>query len=121
MAVQKVLGFIRCNGFHINPVSVPVQFTDASDKCFYDAALSSGAWLVTGNKRHFPNEPFIVTPAEYLAQGSPLRTPCSPRLKSADVVIVVTVFTQRQRVRIISARYATKKEEKRYWAKRFGY
>lgn len=68
MAVQKVLGFIRCNGFHINPVSVPVQFTDASDRCFYDAALSSGAWLVTGNKRHFPNEPFIVTPAEYLAR-----------------------------------------------------
>ena len=54
-------------------------------------------------------------------RGYPLRTPCTPRLKSADVVIVVTVFTQRQRVRIISARYATKKEEKRYWAKRFGY
>lgn len=39
-----------------------------------------------------------------------------------DVVVVATVFTAREkRVRIISARYATKKEEKRYYAQRFGY
>lgn len=34
---------------------------------FYEVALSSeDSYLVTGNIKHFPKEPFIVTPAEML-------------------------------------------------------
>ena len=65
-AVQKVLSFIRCNGLYVNPAPTSAPFTDISDKPFYDAAVAAGAWLVTGNKRHFPHEDFIVSPREYL-------------------------------------------------------
>ena len=48
-------------GKQVSPAPTAVAFTDASDKPFYDAAVAAGAWLVTGNKRHYPEEPFIVS------------------------------------------------------------
>ena len=36
------------------------------DRKFYDAAIEAQAYLVTGNTRHFPSEPIIVTPARFL-------------------------------------------------------
>ena len=34
---------------------------------FYEVALSKDdAYLVTGNKKHFPQTPIVVTPAEML-------------------------------------------------------
>ncbi|MDR2163583.1 MAG: putative toxin-antitoxin system toxin component, PIN family [Clostridiales Family XIII bacterium] len=43
-------------------------FADESDRKFYETALSSGAVLVTGNIKHFPNAPWIVSPAEYIKE-----------------------------------------------------
>lgn len=60
------LKLIRVNGLHVNPTPTSAPFTDASDKPFYDAAVAAGAWLVTGNTKHFPKENFIVSPREYL-------------------------------------------------------
>jgi putative PIN family toxin of toxin-antitoxin system len=37
------------------------------DRIFFDAAKEAGAYLITGNIRHFPKELFIVTPAQFLA------------------------------------------------------
>ena len=39
---------------------------DEDDRVFYDVAAEAQAYLVTGNIRHFPAEPFIVTPARFL-------------------------------------------------------
>ena len=40
-------------------------FPDQKDVVFYEVALSKeDAYLVTGNIKHFPKKPFIVTPAE---------------------------------------------------------
>jgi putative PIN family toxin of toxin-antitoxin system len=39
---------------------------DEDDRVFYDVAKKCGAILVTGNKKHFPDEDFIMTPAEFL-------------------------------------------------------
>lgn len=40
---------------------------DEKDLPFYEAAIMDEAWyLVTGNKKHFPEEPFIVSPREML-------------------------------------------------------
>ena len=62
--IRTLLNFIRRNGLYVNPSPTFTPFTDESDKCFYDAAVAAKAhWLITGNKRHFPNEPFIVTAA----------------------------------------------------------
>lgn len=40
---------------------------DESDRVFYEIALSvEGAFLITGNLKHFPHEPIVVTPAQML-------------------------------------------------------
>lgn len=42
-------------------------FPDPKDVVFYEVALSKDdAYLVTGNKRHFPQTPIVVTPAEMM-------------------------------------------------------
>ena len=46
------------------------MFIDQKDIVFYEITLTAkkekDAYLITGNKKHFPNEPFIVTPREML-------------------------------------------------------
>lgn len=43
-------------------------FPDSKDVVFYEVALSrEDAYLVTGNTKHFPNSPIVVTPAEMIA------------------------------------------------------
>jgi len=37
------------------------------DRIFYDTAVEAKAYLVTGNIKHFPKEPFVITPAQFLA------------------------------------------------------
>ena len=65
--IRTLLDFILINGRYVVPLPTQVPFIDITDKCFYDAALTAGAdWLITGNKKHYPTEPFIVTAAEYL-------------------------------------------------------
>lgn len=40
-------------------------FPDNDDIVFYEVTLSvDGAYLVTGNTKHFPRKPFVVTPAQ---------------------------------------------------------
>ena len=42
-----------------------VDFPDPKDIVFYEVALSKeDSFLVTGNVKHFPVKPFVVTPAE---------------------------------------------------------
>jgi len=42
-------------------------FPDPKDIVFYEVALSKeDAYLVTGNIKHFPMKPIVVTPAEFL-------------------------------------------------------
>lgn len=54
-------------------------FDDPDDVVFYEitltAATSTYAYLITGNKKHFPQKPFVVTPHEMLniiSQEQPL-------------------------------------------------
>ena len=46
------------------------DFSDTEDVVFYEVVMekrkTDEAWLVTGNIKHFPKEPFIVTPREML-------------------------------------------------------
>ena len=54
-------------GHFFNPVPSTITFTDESDRKFYDTAKICGAYLITGNIRHYPDEKFILTPAQFLA------------------------------------------------------
>ena len=42
------------------------KLSDEDDRVFYDASVHSNAYLITGNVKHYPQKPFIVTPAQFL-------------------------------------------------------
>lgn len=66
--------FVRAIIQHIIDVGISSErlhsdevFPDPNDIVFYEVALSvDGAFLVTGNVKHFPSKPIVVTPAEFL-------------------------------------------------------
>ena len=43
-----------------------IPLPDETDRVFYDMAQACGSILVTGNIKHFPAEPFIMTPSKFL-------------------------------------------------------
>ena len=43
-----------------------IPLPDESDRIFYDLAKEVGAIIITGNKKHYPDEEFIMTPSEFL-------------------------------------------------------
>lgn len=64
--IENTLNLFLEKGVKID-VTVPVEetFSDLDDKVFYEVTMSSdGAYLVTGNIKHFPNKPIVVTPAQ---------------------------------------------------------
>ena len=64
--IQSVLAVVR-TGLCLGRTPSRVAFTDADDAVFYEVALSKeGAYVVTGNVRHFPKTPIVVTPAEMI-------------------------------------------------------
>ena len=67
--VAKILGIVRRFGVQANPVQTDEIFQDLDDRIFYEVAMArrdDGAYLVTGNKRHYPEKHFVVTPAEMI-------------------------------------------------------
>lgn len=65
--VNKYLKSIRKIGIQSEIVHSDESFPDKDDVVFYEVALSKeDAYLVTGNKKHFPKTPIVVTPAEML-------------------------------------------------------
>ena len=67
--VDVLLESLKRNGKMVETVDAGYTLLDMKDLPFYLAALderSAGAYLVTGNLKHFPKEPFIVTPRGFL-------------------------------------------------------
>lgn len=65
--IKWVLDKIITNGVRGERVISDEFFPDPKDVVFYEVALSKeDAYLVTGNTKHFPKKPFVVTPAEML-------------------------------------------------------
>ena len=62
-----MLGMILERGIPSYRMVSSSLFVDSDDVIFYEVALSKdGAYLITGNTRHFPKQPLVVTPAEML-------------------------------------------------------
>jgi putative PIN family toxin of toxin-antitoxin system len=57
---------VRQFGERIDPVPSTIAMPDEDDRVFYDTAKSASAYLITGNTKHYPLEPFILAPAEFL-------------------------------------------------------
>lgn len=64
--VKRIIDFIELKGISIIPQPLSVELEDEDDKIFYEVAMSADANLVTGNKKHFPNNTIVVTPQEFL-------------------------------------------------------
>ena len=65
--VTDIVNWIKRYGIKRERVSSGETFLDASDAVFYEVALSKeDAYLVTGNQKHFPVSPIVVTPAEMI-------------------------------------------------------
>ena len=56
--------------FHLSEEHLDVELPDPKDRVFYEVTMtareSEDAHLVTGNIKHFPTKPFMVTPRQML-------------------------------------------------------
>jgi len=65
--VDSVVGQIENDGIAADRVHSDEEFIDQDDAVFYEVALSKeDTFLVTGNAKHFPKTPIVVSPAEFL-------------------------------------------------------
>ena len=64
--IDTVVNHIKNTGLELERTkSWEGVFPDPKDIVFYEVTLSKDdAYLVTGNIKHFPQKPFVVTPAE---------------------------------------------------------
>lgn len=64
--INPVLDFIKMESETVVPEPVYMDFPDPDDKMFWEVAKSGNAlYIVSGNTRHFPDDPLVVTPAEF--------------------------------------------------------
>ena len=65
--IKDALNYIIENGVRGERILSDDFFPDPKDVVFYEVALSKDdAYLVTGNTKHFPKKPIVVTPAEMM-------------------------------------------------------
>ena len=68
--IQLVVGGMERRGIYIDSKTLEIDLPDPKDRIFYEVTIekrkSGEAWLVTGNIRHFPVMPFVVTPRQML-------------------------------------------------------
>lgn len=68
--IDDVLESLEAVGVYVDAESVDIELPDPKDRVFYEVVMEErkqeDAYLVTGNIRHFPNEPFIVTPRQMI-------------------------------------------------------
>lgn len=65
--INSVMNLVRL-GLNSERIKSEEKFPDSDDRVFYEVSLSKDdAYMVTGNQRHFPKVPKVVSPAEMLA------------------------------------------------------
>lgn len=65
--IDAILHEVRLRGLLLGRTKSSLKFPDPADTVFYEVALSKDvAFLVTGNTKHFPTAPIVVTPSEFL-------------------------------------------------------
>jgi len=64
--VDNLLDVISLNGISVAIDASNISLSDEDDRCFYDTAKNSGAYLVTGNIKHYPDDSWVLTPADFV-------------------------------------------------------
>lgn len=67
--IEYLLSAVEKYGILVDPSPSGIILPDMKDLPFYEVVLEKredNTYLVTGNIKHFPREPFVVTPRELL-------------------------------------------------------
>ena len=64
--IQRFFEIFGDISIRINSSPARIRLPDPTDLEFYSVAKAAKALLVTGNKRHYPDEEDILSPAEFL-------------------------------------------------------
>lgn len=68
--VNGFIDEIRTKAIFIDEEKLDIELPDPKDKVFYEIVMekrkTDDAYLVTGNIKHFPTKPYVVTPREML-------------------------------------------------------
>lgn len=68
--VEPLLDYLESEGQFVVANYSGRLFEDDEDKKFYEVAVTGNAdYLITGNIRHFPSEPLIITPRDFVTRA----------------------------------------------------
>ena len=66
--IYLLISYIKKYGIHTDRIPDDGTMPDEKDRPFYEVSLSyDDSFLVTGNIKHFPVTPKVVTPAQIIA------------------------------------------------------
>ncbi len=65
--IREVIGYVKQNGIDSSRFPYDGEMPDEDDRVFYEVSLSEeDSFLVTGNLKHFPRTPQVVTAAQMM-------------------------------------------------------
>ena len=68
--ISTVVDEIERLGLFVDAEELDIEMPDPKDRVFYEVVMkerkSDDAYLVTGNLKHFPEKPYVVTPHQML-------------------------------------------------------
>lgn len=68
--IRNVLDEIDRLGIYIGESKIDIVFPDPKDRVFYEVVMeerkTKTAYLITGNIKHFPTKPYVVTPRKMI-------------------------------------------------------
>ena len=68
--VEDIISSFRKRGLYVDAEILDIELPDPKDRVFYEVVMEKrkdeDAYLVTGNIRHFPDKPYVVTPRQML-------------------------------------------------------
>lgn len=68
--INDVMDAINESALYVDAEQLEIELPDPKDRVFYEVVMEErkeeDAYLVTGNIKHFPQKPFIVTPRQML-------------------------------------------------------
>jgi len=64
--INELLNEIINKGFSVTTLPSSITMPDESDRKFYDVTKFCNAYLVTGNIKHYPKDPLIKNPKDFL-------------------------------------------------------
>ena len=69
--IRNMINALQKRGIRVEAGSINLVLPDLDDVVFYAVVMEKrkeeNAYLITGTQKHFPKEPFVVTPREMLA------------------------------------------------------